>query len=301
MNITIAVLVLMAALLTWPAPEQTARRLASATRSSRPPASRWRAAPGTFPLRQLIGVAGVRRGNRRIGPRQGRPGSSSNSLMGLLGRARSQSKDLDLAVVVQQLASLLRGGRHPSRLWEELWLVHGGEGGRSRRTEDESKQGFVLSEGSREVLSSARGAAALGLPAADAIRAAARRSFPAWGSPNDNDGKERRIWSEIAACIDVAERSGCPLADILVRYAAQLEAERDSNAARQTALAGPRATVTLLSWLPLLGLGLGTVLGVDPVGVLLGSPFGIAALIAGLLLAGAGRLWSSRLVRIAAA
>ena len=86
---------------------------------------------------------------------------------------------------------------------------------------------------------------------------------------------------------------------MLTRFAAQLEAEDDAEAARQTALAGPRATVRLLTWLPFLGLGLGLLLGVDPVEVLLGTPWGVAALAAGLALTAAGRIWSARLVRAA--
>lgn len=105
---------------------------------------------------------------------------------------------------------------------------------------------------------------------------------------------------ELAACLDIAETSGCPLADVLTRFAAQLEAEEDSEAARQTALAGPKATVRLLSWLPVFGLGLGMLLGVDPLGILLNNFLGVATFAAGLLLTVAGRIWSSRLVASAA-
>jgi tight adherence protein B len=104
---------------------------------------------------------------------------------------------------------------------------------------------------------------------------------------------------ELAACLDVAESSGCPLAELLARFAAQLEAEEDAEAARQTALAGPKATVRLLSWLPLLGLALGMALGVDPLGILLDNPWGIATFATGLLLTAAGRIWSSKLVAAA--
>ena len=90
------------------------------------------------------------------------------------------------------------------------------------------------------------------------------------------------------------------MADVLARFAAQLEVEDDAEAARQTALAGPKATVTLLTWLPLLGLGLGICLGVDPLPMLVGTPIGVAALVAGILLTVAGRIWSARLVRSAA-
>jgi tight adherence protein B len=41
-------------------------------------------------------------------------------------------------------------------------------------------------------------------------------------------------------------------------------------------------------------------LGVDPVRILLGTPYGMAALATGVVLAAAGRIWSARLVRAAA-
>ncbi|WP_240987282.1 hypothetical protein [Arthrobacter sp. Soil736] len=196
---------------------------------------------------------------------------------------------VSLTVLVQQLAALLKGGRTPARLWDELCLVYGGTG-----PVDGAASGPRLSPGSAAVLAAARGAAMRGSPVAEAVRFAAASAGHFAGS------REPRIWQELAACFDIAEASGCPLADVLTRFAAQLEVEDDAEAARQTALAGPRATVTLLTWLPLLGLGLGFCLGVDPLAMLLGTPIGVAALVAGIVLTVAGRLWSARLVRAAA-
>lgn len=204
-------------------------------------------------------------------------------------RRRKTEAELPLAVLVQQLAALLRGGRSASRLWDEVWTVHGRSA--DSRVGGTRDAGQGLSGGSVAVLSAARSASMLGVSAATAIRTASASS--------GLRAKEQRIWGELADCLDVAEASGCPLADILGRYAAHLEAEDDAEAARQTALAGPKATVRLLSWLPVFGLGLGTVLGVDPLGILLGNPFGLAALGAGLILTVAGRMWSVRLVRAA--
>ncbi|MDQ0662986.1 tight adherence protein B [Arthrobacter ulcerisalmonis] len=209
------------------------------------------------------------------------------------GRGPAGMRGLRLTLVVQQLAALLRGGRTPGRLWDELWTVYGipGEGG--PRLHEALPGGPALSEGSTAVLASARAAAATGAPVSEAIRRAVCTSFP----PKD---REARTWSELAACFDIAEASGCPLADVLTRFAAQLEAEDDADAARQTALAGPKATVRLLTWLPLMGLGLGAALGVDPLATLLGTPLGLAALLGGVVLTAAGRAWSARLVSAAA-
>lgn len=185
-----------------------------------------------------------------------------------------------MTLAVQQMAALLKGGRNPARLWEELLLVHGSD---------------TMGSASLHVMAAAGGAARLGLPVPPAIRNAAGGAQFVPGS------REPRVWFDVAACLDVADTSGCPLADILTRLAAQLEVEDDADAARQTALAGPKSTVALLNWLPLTGLGLGVALGVDPVAVLVGTPAGIAALLAGACLTVAGRVWSARLVRSAAA
>lgn len=203
------------------------------------------------------------------------------------GKAGQRSACVPMTVVVQQLAALLKGGRTPSRLWDELWLVYAAE------EHAGAESGPGLAPASLSLLAVARAAAMRGSPVADAIRAASAAAF------SGGQSRERRIWGELAACFDIAAASGCPLADILTRLAAQLEVEDDAEAARQTALAGPKATVTLLTWLPLLGLGLGVALGVDPLSILLGTPFGVAALAAGLVLTAAGRIWSARLVRSA--
>ena len=219
-----------------------------------------------------------------------------------------------MTLVVQQLAALLKGGRTPARLWDELWFVYGsatgpgaaaltasglGSGARPLSPPDRAHgetgglRAGGLSGGSAVVLTSARAAASTGTPVSEAIRRSLPGAFP-------RPDRELRIWSELAACFDIAEASGCPLADVLTRFAAQLEVEDDADAARQTALAGPKATVTLLTWLPLMGLGLGTALGVDPLAILLGTPLGLAALAAGIALTVAGRVWSAKLVAAAA-
>lgn len=201
-----------------------------------------------------------------------------------------------MTLVVQQLAALLKGGRVPARLWDELWSLYSvqPEAASLSGTTAGLLAGSGLSQGSVAVLGAARAAAFRGAPVSDAIRSAVPAAFGRAG------GREPQIWDQLAACFDIAEASGCPLADVLMRFAAQLEVEDDAEAARQTALAGPRATVSLLTWLPLMGLGLGIALGVDPVAILVGTPLGLASLAAGLALTVAGRIWSARLVRAAA-
>lgn len=256
--------------------------------------------PAGAPRRRLRAALAGARDSQPAGP---------PARAGVMARWRRRSAPtVSVTLLVQQMAALLKGGRTPARLWDELWLLHAG-GPAAPPPGPASGAGaasrsLVLPPESGRILAAARAAAVRGSPVGSAIRSAAAR--PGGTEPRNARGggpgkgvRARRIWFQLAACIDVAEASGCPLAEVLTRFAEQLEAEDDAEAARQTALAGPRATVRLLTWLPFLGLGLGVLLGVDPVAVLLVTPLGVAALAAGLALTAAGRIWSSRLVRAA--
>jgi tight adherence protein B len=62
------------------------------------------------------------------------------------------------------------------------------------------------------------------------------------------------------------------------------------------ALAGARATATLLAGLPLVGAGLGFLMGANVVAVLLGTPIGRACLVVGVAAWVVGRRWTRHLV-----
>ena len=94
----------------------------------------------------------------------------------------------------------------------------------------------------------------------------------------------------------MSESAGAPLATSLERAAEHAEERIDALLGRQSALAAPRATGRILSWLPLLGLGLGVLMGSDPVSVLTGSILGALTGLLGLGLAFAGRRWTAALV-----
>jgi tight adherence protein B len=100
----------------------------------------------------------------------------------------------------------------------------------------------------------------------------------------------------LAALWQVSEGSGAALADALDRLV--LAAEQSSKLRREVAaqLAGPRGTVRVLAVLPIVGVGMGLLMGADPVGFLIGSPWGLACLTAAILLEAAGVLWMRRLV-----
>ncbi|GGH61181.1 type II secretion system F family protein [Rothia aerolata] len=102
--------------------------------------------------------------------------------------------------------------------------------------------------------------------------------------------------AELAACWMISERTGAGLAETLERLARFYESEIDLTQARDSAMSGPKSTGHILSWLPLLGLGLGMLMGTDPLGVLFGSVPGVVAAVLGLGLALVGRRWTARLV-----
>ncbi|MBZ2197335.1 type II secretion protein F [Ruania sp. N2-46] len=105
-----------------------------------------------------------------------------------------------------------------------------------------------------------------------------------------------QVAGAIAAC-RIAHRVGTPLADVLERCASGIVESAEAASARRTALAGPRSTARLLAWLPLAGVLLGTGLGADPLGVLLGGGIGGWCLVLGVGLVVAGRRWVATLVR----
>ncbi len=103
----------------------------------------------------------------------------------------------------------------------------------------------------------------------------------------------------LAAAWALAEHHGIPLAGLLeaaqrelrwrVRFAARVRAE----------LAGPRSTAAVLTALPLLGIGLGQLVGADPLGVLRSGLLGQGLLVVGVAFGVAGVLWSDHILRSA--
>nr|WP_202615804.1 hypothetical protein [Arthrobacter sp. H-02-3] len=316
MTALLIIVLLLALRLAFPSPRVAGRRTRNALHGAGPRSFLPREQPSS--TRSPGRSTGLRSRGRRAVP----------GLRRVLAGGSAGVGAVPMTVVVQQLAALLKGGRTPARLWDELWVLYGAEaaeqGAAVNRTVDASVRasvrgagrdgaqvtsGPVLDPESLRVLAAARAAALGGSSVARAIRrrvsggpaggvSGAGAAFG--GAVSVRAGRDARVWGELAACFDTAEASGCPLADVLARFAAHLEAEDDAEGARQTALAGPRATIRLLTWLPVSGLGLGLLLGVDPMATLLGNPWGLLALAAGVVLTAAGRVWSSKLVRAAA-
>ncbi|MEZ5118012.1 MAG: type II secretion system F family protein [Candidatus Nanopelagicales bacterium] len=128
----------------------------------------------------------------------------------------------------------------------------------------------------------AAAAARLGGDVPLALRADSRRR----GSP---------LLRGLAACWEVGESSGAGLAASVERLVASARAAEEVRSQLEAQLAGPRATARMLATLPLIGVGMGMLLGADPVGWLVGTAAGRGCLAAGLGLTALGMAWTGRI------
>jgi tight adherence protein B len=101
----------------------------------------------------------------------------------------------------------------------------------------------------------------------------------------------------VGAVWQVTEQVGGAVADGLDRHGASLDFDIADRRAFEAALAGPRASMTMLAGLPALGLLMGQSAGARPLHLLLHRPLGWALLAGALVLELAGVAWSRRLVR----
>lgn len=102
----------------------------------------------------------------------------------------------------------------------------------------------------------------------------------------------RRLGQAIA----LAHGHGLPLADVVSRAGEEVAESTRHAGEIEAALAGPRATALILTALPLLGLGLGHLMGADPIATLGSGIIGAALSIVGASLIAAGLLWTSRII-----
>jgi tight adherence protein B len=143
-------------------------------------------------------------------------------------------------------------------------------------------------EPARAVLQPAAAAAELGHEVAAVLTAEAVRR-PEVG----------RALRQIAGAWTLAERHGVPLADLLAAVHADLRWRLAYAGRVGAALAGPRATVAVLTGLPVLGILLGELVGAAPLQVLRSGVLGQALVVSGVGLAAAGAAWARAVVRSA--
>ncbi|MGB3484544.1 MAG: type II secretion system F family protein [Mycobacterium sp.] len=182
-------------------------------------------------------------------------------------RARRQARreGLALAGALELLTSELKAGAHPVSAFDIAATETAGTSA-------------AVSSGLRSVAARA----GLGADVAVGLQDVAKRS----SLPQQ--------WRRLAACWQLATDQGLPIG-VLMR-AAQLDiAERQRYAARVDAgMAGARATATILAALPVLGVGLGELMGAEPLTFLSGGA-GSAVLVVGVLLVCVGVLWSGHI------
>ncbi|HEV7708886.1 MAG TPA: hypothetical protein VGP16_11885 [Asanoa sp.] len=97
------------------------------------------------------------------------------------------------------------------------------------------------------------------------------------------------------AAATLAERTGAPLAELIDRIEADARAGDRARAAAAAQAAGAQATGLMLAGLPVAGLGLGFVIGTDPLAILLHTPLGAACALAAVALQTIGLIWSQHL------
>ncbi|WP_422615806.1 type II secretion system F family protein [Nocardia jejuensis] len=98
--------------------------------------------------------------------------------------------------------------------------------------------------------------------------------------------------ARIAEAWLVAERHGLALAELLAAARADLLGRRRFRDRTRAALAGAHATAAVLALLPVLGIGLGQMMGAAPLRVLFVTPLGGLLLPLGAGLTCAGLLWT---------
>jgi tight adherence protein B len=185
-----------------------------------------------------------------------------------LSRPQQDEVAAGLEVLVTHVAALVRSGLPPARAWAAVDWVRVDHHGIPR-----------AGDLARLVTGERSG------PGQRLRRSARRRA----------EQSARQAEAIVAAC-RLAGQVGAPLASVLESIVVTLVAAAEAEAEREAALAGPQATARVLLWLPLVGAGLGMMLGADPLGLLLRGGVACMVPLAGVALMLVGRTWSARLV-----
>jgi len=118
-----------------------------------------------------------------------------------------------------------------------------------------------------------------------------------------DDSKVYKVAS-LASCanlLELSSQSGSSINEALTQVADKLMTRRNQEQLIATELASTKATVYVLAGLPIMGAGMGLMLGSDSISWLLGSPAGRVCLALGIGLELLGWFWIKRLLNRALA
>ena len=161
------------------------------------------------------------------------------------------SSSLDVAIVAARLSVFIRAGLSPARAWEEVAR-------------------FVESKEVAQIATSLRG----GARHRESVEVSLRGKSAAW--------------SGLSAVVSVADEAGAPLAEVLWRFSGSLRQQAQIDRELEVVTKAPTLTARVLVLLPLLGLGMASLLGVQAWAFLLGTTLGrISGVLAIALLASA--------------
>jgi tight adherence protein B len=109
-------------------------------------------------------------------------------------------------------------------------------------------------------------------------------------------GRAEALAARVEAAVNLAERTGAPLAELLERVETDARARDRAHRAAAAQAAGSVATAWLLAGLPAGGIALGYAVGADPLAVLLHTPVGAACAIGAVALQLGGLAWSQQII-----
>ncbi|MGV8845084.1 type II secretion system F family protein [Tessaracoccus sp.] len=103
--------------------------------------------------------------------------------------------------------------------------------------------------------------------------------------------------AKVSAAWRVSELTGAPIAVVLARVAETLRQERHLASVVAAELAAARASGRIMAVLPFVAMGVGMLVGADPMPFLFGSWPGEVVLFIGVALAATGVVWTERIAR----
>ena len=136
---------------------------------------------------------------------------------------------------------------------------------------------------------------------ANTMQAIASQTNTIKGLHNDAIHNKSPMLKSCADLLELSSSSGSSINPALTQIAEKLMARRNQEQLIATELASTKATVFVLAGLPIMGAGMGLIIGSDPMSWLLGTVPGRVCLVLGLGLELGGWLWIQRLLHRALA